>query len=388
MGASFGANFRELATGHAGQIVIDERALRLVDRIHEAGLKPACWPAVVDDLRREFSACIGVMFFHRTGDARWSIVGEGIAPEWEKRLRASELTLRDSRFFAALRDAKPGEVAADWMLGPLNELRESRFFREWFAPQGLCAACFVKTAADEQTQGMLSLIRSANADEWDEQDLVQLRFLGPHLAQSLEVSRRLSSLDERLQTVESLLSAEACAALAVDGDARVLYSTERAASLLAAANGLLLVGGKLCAARHDETATMHALIHDAARGARSSGGRVSIHRDGARPLGILVTAARGAVTASHRHAGIFVSIPDDAPHNLAPALCSAYGLTCAEARIAVMMIASDMPLGALAEKLGVSINTVKTQLRSIFAKTSTNRRSELVKLALLSARGA
>ena len=110
--------------------MIDERVLRLVDRIHEAGLKPACWPVVVDDLRTAFSARIGAMFLHRTGDARWSFVGEGMAPEWEKRLRESALTLRESRCEAVLRDAKPGEVAADWMLAPLSELRACSFFRE------------------------------------------------------------------------------------------------------------------------------------------------------------------------------------------------------------------------------------------------------------------
>jgi DNA-binding CsgD family transcriptional regulator/uncharacterized protein YhfF len=60
-------------------------------------------------------------------------------------------------------------------------------------------------------------------------------------------------------------------------------------------------------------------------------------------------------------------------------LSGIYSLTAAEARLAVRL-ASGASLTEVAETLGVTRNTVRSQLRAIFQKTSTSRQSELVVL--------
>ena len=54
-------------------------------------------------------------------------------------------------------------------------------------------------------------------------------------------------------------------------------------------------------------------------------------------------------------------------------------LTPAEARLA-SLLAVGLDLTAIAAAQGVSINTVKTQLRSVYAKTDTRRQPELIRL--------
>jgi DNA-binding CsgD family transcriptional regulator len=56
-----------------------------------------------------------------------------------------------------------------------------------------------------------------------------------------------------------------------------------------------------------------------------------------------------------------------------------YSLTTSEARLAVRL-ASGASLTGAAEMLGVTRNTVRSQLRAIFQKTATSRQSELVVL--------
>jgi DNA-binding CsgD family transcriptional regulator len=60
-----------------------------------------------------------------------------------------------------------------------------------------------------------------------------------------------------------------------------------------------------------------------------------------------------------------------------------YGLTPAESRLALLLAAGNAPKEA-AQQLQVGISTVRSQLKSIFAKTDTNRQSELVRLLLMS----
>ena len=60
-------------------------------------------------------------------------------------------------------------------------------------------------------------------------------------------------------------------------------------------------------------------------------------------------------------------------------IMDAYGLTLAEARVA-LCAASGATIPETAHRLNVSPNTIKTHLRKVFAKTDTNRQTELARL--------
>ena len=59
----------------------------------------------------------------------------------------------------------------------------------------------------------------------------------------------------------------------------------------------------------------------------------------------------------------------------------AFDLTRAEARLAALVAAGTTPDGA-ARRLGVGRETVRSQLKAVFAKTGTHRQSELAALLL------
>ncbi len=65
-----------------------------------------------------------------------------------------------------------------------------------------------------------------------------------------------------------------------------------------------------------------------------------------------------------------------APHER---LRELYGLTSAEARAVAELVAGHEPR-AIAERLEISLNTVRVQLARAMAKTGTQRQSELVSL--------
>lgn len=63
----------------------------------------------------------------------------------------------------------------------------------------------------------------------------------------------------------------------------------------------------------------------------------------------------------------------------AEALAELYGLTLAESRVLEHIGQGETPQEA-AERLGISLTTVKTHLQRIFAKTETTRQADLVRL--------
>ena len=62
-------------------------------------------------------------------------------------------------------------------------------------------------------------------------------------------------------------------------------------------------------------------------------------------------------------------------------LCPLFGMTPAEARVASQVLEGGSA-DAMATRLGVSVNTIKTQLKAVFVKTNTNRQVDLLKLLL------
>jgi DNA-binding CsgD family transcriptional regulator len=68
------------------------------------------------------------------------------------------------------------------------------------------------------------------------------------------------------------------------------------------------------------------------------------------------------------------------PLDLAPELlCLNFGLTRAEARVAVAATASQ-PVEQIAEGLSLRVNTVKTHLKHVYEKTGVASRAEFVRL--------
>ena len=71
--------------------------------------------------------------------------------------------------------------------------------------------------------------------------------------------------------------------------------------------------------------------------------------------------------------------PEDCPQPSFGILNQVFGLTRTEARIATYVLCGQT-VQELAESTGVSVGTVRSQMKAIFEKTQTHRQAELVGL--------
>lgn len=71
--------------------------------------------------------------------------------------------------------------------------------------------------------------------------------------------------------------------------------------------------------------------------------------------------------------------PDERPRPPEAALRAGFGLTAAEAKLA-MQLAAGEPLESAAERLGIAKETARVQLKAVFAKLDLHRQAELVAL--------
>lgn len=153
---------------------------------------------------------------------------------------------------------------------------------------------------------------------------------------------------------------------------------------------LTVRAGFLTAGHKDSDAALQKLIASAiARGPLHEAEpieAIAVARPNARPL--LVRAAPMARSAQdllqQAKAALMIVDPDERRAPQEPVLRQVFGFTNAEAEIAAAL-ASGQDIDEIAQARGVRPATIRTQIKSIFAKTNTRRQAELVALLLRSA---
>jgi DNA-binding CsgD family transcriptional regulator len=122
---------------------------------------------------------------------------------------------------------------------------------------------------------------------------------------------------------------------------------------------------------------VHAQRDDAAPGV------TTLERAGRQPLTMMVLPLRTPQAAHRSGALMFVFDPAAVPELATDIVRRLFDLTLAEAELAVSLCGGLSPEEAALER-GRAVSTVRTQIRSLFAKTGTHRQADLVGLLLAS----
>ncbi len=116
-----------------------------------------------------------------------------------------------------------------------------------------------------------------------------------------------------------------------------------------------------------------------------SGSQIYRHPGDGRPLQVFATPlawpAHLAEARARFHRAIFIGDPRNRTGDPVDILIDLYGLTVGEARLALLLL-SDRSLEQAAQQLGIALSTARSHLKSLFAKTDTNRQASLVRLLL------
>lgn len=186
-------------------------------------------------------------------------------------------------------------------------------------------------------------------------------------------------LDELLEPLLDLLTISIVIA---DGEARILYANARGSQLLAQGKSLRNGMGRISAANPKSALELRIAISECAAGTvpRSCryGVAVPVGCEGSDAIAWVLPLPRHGGGAAPRRAAIFVR--DRAEAFAGDLFARRFGVTPAELRILEMLIK-----GANGEEmsytLNISENTVKTHLKSLFAKTGSSRQADLLRLA-------
>ena len=264
----------------------------------------------------------------------------------------------------------------------LPELQRSAFYDEVFRPQGVAHNCMAVLAAKGDFQAGFNMCRGARAGPFDTDELRFFSRLFPHMRRSLLLGFRLDGYKALQRAEFHVLDRLSVGVILLDRAAKVVLANAAARAMTADDGPLRLRNSILTAVSPTHSQRFDRLIQAALCGVPVGTMGIPHPLDG-RLLTVLASSIRsrdidrfGCLGARDAAAMLFVHDPARPLEIPAEWIMDAYGLTPAEARVA-LCAASGASMPETARRLNISPNTVKTHLRRVFAKTGARRQSEL-----------
>jgi DNA-binding CsgD family transcriptional regulator len=268
--------------------------------------------------------------------------------------------------------------------------KQDRFYSEYLRPRGLGETLGLTCAREGSRLGICALVRDEARGRFSERSHRVLQALTPHIDRAIRLSRRFAAIASEAILGHTVLDALNEPLACVLPDAR-LYRANRAfeqslssGRVLSIRQGILRIADSVIQRRFSKA--VRECCHLAAEGTSGDpGAPFTLRVDQRSGMPAFVTVAPLADMDLRSWAMptcALVRIDEPVHEVAAQALVDALGLSPAEARL-VRELCSGGTLGSVAQRVGISLNTAKTQLASVFSKTGTVRQSEL--MALISA---
>jgi DNA-binding CsgD family transcriptional regulator len=350
-------------------------------RFQDAALDPSQWLSVLQDLA------------DATGSTRAELVGVG-GPE---AARFNWVTSTDTRIldeFMEIEAYLPAynfRIAADGGAGVLNVVHEEHYdaarrtlrrddyvdFCERYDMQFGC-----QTALLRESGGLvgLSVLRSRSDGRTDE----RLRGIFAEAARSARVAVRMQrTIEEQgFHLLAGTLEAMSLACFLIDALGQVRAMTPAAERMLASPGLLRLNERRLSSESADERRRIDLGLRAVLGPVPTGHVRLPLHRSGPLPEVVLdlfrLPAREWALPFAPRALAV-ARDPKGAATGGKSVVAGAFGLTPAETELA-LGLAGGRPRDAIAAARGISMETLRAQLKSVYQKTGCSRETELVLL--------
>ncbi len=357
---------------------------KLLGTLYAAAGVAASWPVFLAELTRATGSNQAAILLHDMDHGDHSVSVSFGMDAAGIRAYADYYGARDIWMRKAAPLVYAGWLATSEQLCRFQELEGSEFYNDYLVPNNMAHAMWGVLEKTPTRIINIGLYRDLRQQPYEPEDLTLLRLLAPHLDRAFRLHVQVSELKSQTASLQSALDLLANGVIFVATNGRVAHANRIASALLAENNGLRVLQGRLCAEQGSETARLHALIAQAAASqVRGSGitDAMTITRRGRPALQVMVSPAAHVDPdlAGPTPVIVFVSDPARRVRPCADVLRTLYGLTAAESRVALLLGDGYAPPD-IAGLIGVTTNTLKTQLASIYRKTGTARQSQLVRL--------
>lgn len=354
----------------------------LIDAIYDLVFEPGLTQTVLRRMCALTDSEIGVLAFHTdTGVERDELFR--VDPYW----RSVFYAFQHQNPYLQRRDlAAAGTAVLGAQLVPDDEVRRLDIYHQAFRPAGAVHLLGVVFANEPGVFGEISLWRPEAREHHGPRELEIANVLARHLRRAFKIACHVQATTARAAQLEAMIDHIMVACLLVDTTGRLLHANAQAEAILRANEPLRLVQGRIVANGAANQRRWETLLGRLApHGGPPEGTAALLETKDSNPakvLAIPLALARGeALGLAPPSAPLgLVCIGDPAllPAGAAATLQRLFGLTAAQADLTLALFEGDS-LRDYADHHRRSLNTVRTHLKEVFAKTGTRRQAELIR---------
>lgn len=345
----------------------------LIGRIYEAGALPDRWPATLETLAAAVGARGGNLI-RSTGSSIRLISSPAIA-ELTEEFDRQGWNLQNSRVSRLIERASHPGFLTDLDLHSQDEIRSLPMYTEFLTPAGADAGAATVIQGGED-DGLVVALEAFPDHKAAHRAVPFLDALRPHLARAALLSTE--ARDAQAASLMHIFGAAGMAVAFLNDQGKVMAATDRFAAsfediLLDSAGRLRVVDAETDRRLVEALGRMreHRIGSSVAIRDKQKIGRAVLH--------LLPASGNARDIFSGDFSFALLARPDNRLIPGSDIIGALFDLTPAEARIA-RGIAEGASPADLSRKLAVSVETVRSQLKKVYAKTSTNRQSELAAL--------
>lgn len=265
----------------------------------------------------------------------------------------------------------------------------SAFYKSFLSPMDVFHVMATDMRTSDGIDCRIRICRPRTAENFSPGDKQLCELLVPHIKRAVQLHSRQRETESTGQLFAAAIDRLLFGSIILDQHGTILHTNRVADEVLARRDGLSISGGRLRAQLEHENRALQALISESLAVRSLSNPSVlqalSISRTRADcPLGVVVknlTSGTWAEGDRRASVAIFLRDPLRVAETSEAAIRRLFAFTGAEGSLA-MLLAEGLTLDQAAERLHISRNTVRTHLRSLFAKTGTARQTDLVRVIL------
>lgn len=359
--------------------------------LYGAILDDSLWQSALDEIAMEFGArsvqlihseVLDEIPFHVSLCSR--LLAE-LPPEMLMQYE-SEFAHYEEEAWSHLQDSPAGTIAVDTDFASPAELRErpdTKFLIENFC---MCHRIGLRLNGNQAWFDALTLIFPDSMQAVPDSSRILLKSIWPHVAKATECSRVFRSLRMRYQAALTALDHVLVGICVVNSRSEVIISNTTASEIISENSGLRhRANGVLqCDSENEIFNEAVRQCSMTAAGESATTEVLLVADEVAGGGGLLIEISQlhdKAGEVDRGLSGALITLID--PQKTDTLDCSkvahAWQLTRAEAEVLRMLVLGDS-YSDMADKRSVSIETIKTQVKSVYIKTNTKNRSNLIRL--------
>jgi DNA-binding CsgD family transcriptional regulator len=285
--------------------------------------------------------------------------------------------------------APVGAPQTEEMLLPAGALRRSAIYNDFLLP--VDAPHFLVTLLHRSPDRVVELAiqgtRQRGAFTTAERD--RLETVVPHVTRAIELKDRLALDTGVSRSLITVADALPLGLLLIDAGGRILEASRVGRQILAAADGLFSIRDRLAFRRRVDERALARLLSTAAFSDSTVTSLTIPRQHSAVPLSVFVAPVRSRMESWMTAVQQWVVAIEDPGARQAPRpdeVAREWQITPAEARV-VCLLAGGASAAQISAMLHVSEHTVRSQLKSVYAKTGMTSQLEVVRRLLSHAIG-